>query len=209
MEITAKSIYHSNIVFVFEKNNFITPDNAAIISSFGGTAASGAHFADDVVLKTKILDLPQLKLQIIIEPSRLRIEDNSQLEPEESILIKEAISFYQKNFSQNKLAGFGFNFDIYYRTDKAIHINDLLLNFAKEEMLEKKELRDLGFQFTLEEDVGRKRAQYLIKVTAPLELAVHVNCHYSENKIPEQNKLQELFTDSYDKIDEIIRNLNI
>jgi hypothetical protein len=66
MEIVSKSLHHSNIVFVFETGNFRAPDNSEILSLYKGELASGSNFIDDVNFKIKILDLPRLKIQLVI-----------------------------------------------------------------------------------------------------------------------------------------------
>jgi len=98
VEITSKSLHHANIVFVFEKNKFILPDNTALMAVYQGDLAAGAQFIDDPVLKTKVLDLPRLKTQIAIDLNRLRVEDFSQEEPENSNLINTALHIYQQLF---------------------------------------------------------------------------------------------------------------
>lgn len=222
MDITVKSLHHSNIVFVFEQNKFLMPENAAMLSLYQGQMAAGATFADDVVLRTKVLDLPRLKLQISLEPNRLRLDDNSQQEPAETILIKEATSAYRQLFPQSPLIGFGFNFDLYYQFRDVIMIKDFFELFADPEILEKADLRNLGVQFTLEKEGGKRQETYFLKITAPLEMAIHVNYHFSAKELPilppnlgasqELTKerilpLQKLFEKCYNEIDEVIQNL--
>jgi len=214
MRITSKSLHHSNIVFVFDESRFIAPENHVLASFYRGEAAIGARFVDDPVLRTKILELPKLKLQISVEPVRLKIDDNSQEEPEKSFLIKEAVNVFQQLFSQNsKLIGFGFNFDIYYQTNQVIRLQDFFAGFAGKEALKKSELMDFGVQFTLEKDGGKKREIYFIKITAPLEIAVHVNYHFPSLKLapplrlPELSEIETSFSKCYNETDEIIEGL--
>lgn len=207
MLITSKSIYHSNLVIVFDSNKFLMPDNAMLATLYQGEQAMGARFADDSILKTKIFDFPKLKIQVGVEPKRLRVEDLSQNEPKESNLIKEALYVYEKLFSPFPIIGFGFNFDIYYRFSDVIQMNDLFKNFVNAKILEKSDLRDLGIQFTLDKKGGKKQGVYFIKITAPLEIAVHITQHYNENKLPKEKELKELFEKSYEESDDVIQNL--
>jgi hypothetical protein len=207
MDITSKSLHHSNIVFVFAEGKFLMPENAAILSLYQGQVAAGATFADDAVLRTKVLNLPRLKLQIGVELNRLRVDDNSQQEPNETTLVNEALSIYPKLFPQTSLIGLGFNFDIYYQFREFIRLKDFFELFAEPKILEKADLRDLGVQFTLEKEGGKKRETYFLKITAPLEIAVHINHHFATTKIPDQSALQKLFEQCYNESDEIIQNL--
>lgn len=207
MDITSKSLHRSNIVFVFAEGKFLMPENAAILSLYSGQMAAGATFADDPALRTKVLNLPRLKLQIGVELNRLRVDDNSQQEPADTILINEVFSVYHKLFPQTPLIGLGFNFDIYYQFREYIRIKDFFEFFTDSEILEKADLRDLGVQFTLDKEGGKKQETYFIKITAPLEMAVHVNHHLVTTKIPDQPALQKLFEKCYNGTDEIIQNL--
>ncbi len=207
MDITVKSLHHSNIVFVFQEGKFLIPENAAILSLYQGQTAAGATFADDVVMRTKVLDLPRLKLQISVEPNRLRIDDNSQQEPAQTPLVNEVLSIYRQLFPQTPLIGLGFNFDIYYQFRDVIRLKDFFEFFADPKILEKADLRDLGVQFTLEKEGGKKQETYFLKITAPLEIAAHINHHFFMPKVPDQPAFQKLFEKCYDEIDETIQNL--
>ena len=74
-------------------------------------------------------------------------------------------------------------------------------------ILEKANLLDIGVQFTLEKEEGKRRETYFLKVTAPLEVAVHVNSHFFVSKILEPLDIQELFETCYEEIDDIAYNL--
>lgn len=209
MDITSKSLHHANIVFVFEEKKFVLPDNTALMGVYQGDLAAGAQFVDDPVLKTKILDLPRLKTQIAIDLNRLRVEDFSQTEPENSNLINTALYVHQQLFNQIPLAGLGFNFDIYYRSSEVIRLEDLFKKLVDAKALEKKDLRDVGIQFTLEKEGGKKRETYFLKIIAPLEIVLHINHHFSLKKLPEKDELTAIFENCYKETDEVIKNLKI
>ncbi|MFH0779436.1 MAG: hypothetical protein V1928_01090 [Parcubacteria group bacterium] len=222
MIITAKSLYHSNFVVIFNGNKFLMPENSRVVGIYQGDQAAGARFVDNVFANRKTLDLPKLNLQIAVEQARLRVEDNSQKDPADSILINEFSRIYNSLFDQPSIVGFGFNFDIYYRFPDVIQIKSLFSNFIEEKVLESAELLDLGVQFTLEKDGGRKKEQYMIKVTAPLEIAMHVNHHFVSKELPlafpaamgktepektAKSPLQNLFEQCFVETDEIITKL--
>jgi len=185
------------------------PDNTALMGVYQGDLAAGAQFVDDPVLKTKVLDLPRLKTQIAIDLNRLRVEDFSQTEPENSNLINTALHVHQQLFNQIPLAGLGFNFDIYYRSSEVIRLQDLFKKFVDAKALEKNDLRDVGIQFTLEKEGGKKRETYFFKIIAPLEIVLHINHHFSLKKLPEKDELSAMFENCYKETDEVIKNLKI
>jgi hypothetical protein len=213
MMITSKSLHHSNIVFVFDKNRFYMPENHLLASFHRGEIAAGSRFADDAIRQAKVLDLPKLRMQFTIEPGRLRIDDYSQEEPGKSSLIKEALSFYESFFAQDGLIGFGYNFDIYYQTDRVIRTQDLFAGFVGGVIPAKSEVLDLGVQFTLDKPNEKRRETYFIKITAPLEIAVHVNFHFpiiqhsAGSGLPALSDIDESFADCYVQADSLIREL--
>jgi len=183
------------------------PENSAILSVYPSPANGGANFADDVTMRAKVLDLPRLKLQISIEPNRLRIDDNSEGELKESILLKDSTMICKKLFPSTPLTGFGFNFDMYYQFENVLMIKEFFSRFIEAKVLEGANLLDLGVQFTLEKEGGLRRDTYFLKVTAPLELAVHVNSHFFTTQILEQAETQELFEKCYREVDGIVENV--
>lgn len=208
MVINSKSLYHSNIVFAFSQDNFLVPDNAELFSFFSSDQTKGANFIEDPILKAKVLSLPQLKVQIIWEKNRLVVEDLSQEENNGGNISVLAFSLLKKFLDKNKILGFGFNFDINYRFRDVIGIKEAFLNIADEKVLEKSDLRDWGCQFTLEKEGGKRQERYFLKITSPLEVMAHVNCHFDNKEINEES-LSILFNKCYNEIDEVIKNLKL
>ena len=207
MKITYKSLHHVNIVFIFDEKKFVMPENSAILSVYPSPANGGANFADDVTIRTKVLDLPRLKLQISVEPNRLRIDDNSEGELKDSMLLKDSTMICEKLFPNASLTGFGFNFDLYYQFENVLMIKEFFSRFIEAKILEGTNLLDLGVQFTLEKEGGLRRDTYFLKVTAPLELAVHVNSHFFTPQILDQTATKELLEKCYEEVDGVIENV--
>lgn len=203
--ITSKSLFNSNIAFVFNEKNFIQPENEQFASLFGGEKSKGARFIDDPIIKAKVLTLPNTGLKLTLENRRLIIDDQTAKEPKESFLIAESVAVIDKLFKNNTLDGFGFNFDVYYRFNNVIPIKDIFENFFGEELLKKNDLRDFGFQFTLEKKKDISEVWFL-KITAPLELAVHFNRHFQVRQLPALEHLRQMFENCYNEMDEVIKN---
>lgn len=210
MFIASKSLQHANMVFVFSTS--LRLDNSVLNSLYQNELSVGARFIDDPVLGTKVLELPRLKIQIIVEPQRLRIEDLSQEKPQATNLISHALNIYQQLFSRDQLSGYGFNFDIYYQFDDIIRLNDLLTNFVDAKILKKNNLLNFGVQFTLERKEDKKREQYFVKIITPLKIAVHANHHFPVvgSFLPasgiDQVGLQALFEKCYHETDEVVQS---
>lgn len=204
--ITSKSLFHSNIVVLFQEQNFVAPDNSVFSALYSGQQAVGARFFDDPFIQLKTLTLPNMNLKISLEKQRLRIEDLAANEPKSSVLVQETLNICQKLFPQSALVGFGFNFDLFFRFNTLLPIKDAFTRFFGNEPLQNTDLRDFGFQFTLDRGIGNFDV-YFLKVTSPLELAAHLNRHFNEQKFPSKEKLQKMLENCYNDVDSIIQSL--
>ncbi len=208
MTINSKSLYHSNIVFTFSNNAVLAPDNAEFFALFNSDQTKGANFMEDPILKTKVLNLPQLKIQIVWEPTRLIIEDLSREENNSKNITQWAFLVVKKFLDKERVLNFGFNFDVNYRFRDMIGMKEAFLNIVDEKVLEKSDLRDWGCQFTLEKEGGKRQERYFLKITSPLEIMAHINCHFESKEINE-SRLNSLFDKCYNEIDEVMQNLKL
>ncbi|MBI5912987.1 hypothetical protein HY839_00935 [Candidatus Azambacteria bacterium] len=204
--LTSKSLFHSNLAILFPEQGFAAPDNGAFAALCGGKGAEGARFFDDPFARTKMLTLPALGLKAVLEGRRLRVEDESASEPDKSRLTVEASRIAHALFPNTALEGFGLNIDATCRFNNVIRIQNMFEHFFGAEPLGRADLRDFGFQFTIDRGAGNTDI-YFIKITAPLEIALHVNRHFAERTLPAPDRLQQLFEDCYNEIDTIIAHL--
>lgn len=209
MRFNFKSLHQANVVFVLDPNGFVAPDNAAFTSLYEGEAGSGARFVDDPVIGTKYLNLPKQQLNVTLERTRLRIDDDSKLPPDETRLVKEAMYIYGKLFPASTLSAYGFNFDFFYRFPQVIPADGIFAEFASKELLKKAKLRDLGIQFALEKEGGKTQEVFFIKFTGPIEIALHYNVHHrATGELPKQQRMEELFKQAYLTPDATVEQLN-
>lgn len=207
MTITLKSLDRSNVAFVFKQDGFVVPENGAFTNLYGGDISKGANFVDDPVMRIKVLHLPILKMTFTLEGFRFRVDHDPDGGNLESSVVSEALKACKSLFPRLFLESYGFNFDLTYRFENVIQLNyifGLLANSDK--ILEKKDLTAMGFQFTLQKPGGISEA-YFLKIVSPLELSTHVNYHFDSDHLPDEQKMKGLFEKSYEKIDQVIKNL--
>lgn len=209
--INNHSLHKSNIVFAFRNQNIIPPENKELAELYTGDAGRGVQLVDDPMMRMKILDVPQLNLQIAWEGQRLRVEDMKSLEPEESLLIEEAMKAYEKLVSNRGiyLEGFGFNLEVYYQTADVIRINEHYNEIIREPMELGDGLLNFGWQWTLAQKDGKQVDGYFLKITAPLEFVIHHNAHFNIKEIPSLKEIKELFKKSYEKTHNIASSLKL
>lgn len=200
--ITSKSLHHANIALIFDERTFTLPESADLMALYRGKEAKGARLIDDAVIKAKVLSLPAIQTRFTVEQSRLRIDDESGAELDKSRLALDASHAYNALFKQYPLTAWGINMDIYFRTQNLIQIRDLFSAYFSDEALEGADLLDTGIQFT----IRRKRfiEVWFLKVTAPLEVSVHVNRHFTNTPFPNEKGIQEALEKCYTETDKMM-----
>ncbi len=196
MNFKSKSIYGINIVFLLD-SNIAHPENSIFLGLFSGNDAKGMNFNDNSNVNLKVLEVPALGLSVILEGSRLRIEDRFLKSPEESNLIETAVNIFNKLFPGKEIVGYGFNFDIYYQLQDVIRISDTFSSINPTGIKDGESLINLGWQWTIAEKDGKGFKGYFLKVTAPIEIAVHHNLHHNGKKNPEIETLKKEFENAF------------
>ncbi|MFA6135860.1 MAG: hypothetical protein WC705_00625 [Candidatus Paceibacterota bacterium] len=207
---TSKSLHSVNCVLAFPQGTDL-PDNEKFSNLFSGELSKGMNFLDDPVIQSKILRVPQLQLQVVLEGQRLRIEDESSKEPEESILIEKVYEVYSKLFPQKTaLSGFGFNFDIYYQFGNVLDIKGAFEKISPDGLTTMgSDLLDFGWQWTVSYKNAKRMDGYFLKITAPIELKVHYNAHFGDNSLPDKKQMEKIFKESYLQVDKTINSLSL
>lgn len=200
--ITSKSLHHANIALIFEDRTFSLPESADFMALYRGKDAKGARLVDDAVLRAKVLSLPAIQTRLTVEHPRLRIDDESGVELDKSRLASDASHVYNTLFKQYPLVAWGINMDIYFHTQNLVRIHDLFFAYFADEALEGADLLDTGIQFT----IRRKRYTevWFLKVTAPLEVAVHINRHFTDTPFPNKKGIQEALEKCYTETDKMM-----
>ncbi len=209
--INSQSLHKSNVVLVFKDRGLQPPENSEMTALYESDKGRGAQLVDDPLMRMKIMDVPQLKLQVAWEAERLRLEDMGALEPDESLLMDELVRVYEKLCEKRpiEIASFGFNFDVFYQTSDVIRIGDLWNEVSKMPLTLGDSLLDFGWQWTIAEKSGRRLDAYFTKVTAPLEFVMHHNAHFNVHPLPALKELKDLFKRSYERTRTAAENLKL
>ncbi|MEK7465276.1 MAG: hypothetical protein AAB631_00700 [Patescibacteria group bacterium] len=197
-----------NIVFLFREGIITPPSNEALIGLFQGDASRGVHLLDDTAIGTKMLDVPSQNVQVFWEGRRLRIEDKKNQEPDESSLFKSAWDIFEKLFPEKKeaLEGVGANFDLYYQFSDVIRLEEIFSRLHPTPKMLGDSLLDFGWQWTVGMGDGSLEG-YFVKITAPLELAVHFNKHLRVRALPRMEEFATIMKGSYRNLDHTIGGL--
>lgn len=205
MTITAKHIQRSNIMLVYPAGTLKLPEPTEVFNLYSGKDASGSVFSDTPSLGTRIFEFPVPGFQIVFEPDRLRLEDKSSRQPKDSRLASELQRIITALYSAMRPTAFGFNYDIIYRLDAVVPVREIMSGFLKPSLLE--DIKDFGWQYTLNKNKGKQSETYFFKVVSPIEYGVHANFHFNESELPKSNDLQTMFERCYTEVDESINHI--
>jgi len=208
--INSDSLHKSNAVFVFKNKNRELPNNQEMIVLYPGDASRGVQLVDDPMMRMKVMDVPQLKIQVACEMERLRIEDMQALPPEKSELMELAVRAYEGLNLNNRfsLVGLGFNFEVFYQTAEVIDIGNHY-NKLSQPLEVGDGILDFGWQWTVQTKNGKRVDGYFLKITAPLEFVLHHNAHFNLENLPPLPELKNLFKEAYEKTHRAAEDLKL
>ena len=205
MNFVSKSLHHSNIVFLVPPDQLKAVDPQQVFNLFPVEVLRGSTFVDDPVMHLKVFGFPANQITVVIEENRLRLEDDSGKNPEETKKGLEAYRILKTLFPNIKPQSWGFNYDIMYRADQVIPQREILKNFVADQDMEN--VRDFGWQFTLKDPKQNRQRTYFFKVVSPLEVALHMNDHFLDVPFGSADDLQSLYESSFKQADQILNQL--
>ena len=206
MNIIAKQIQRSDIVFLFNAGPLVLPEPAQLFSLYPGEAGKGSMSSDNAAMGVRIFEFPAPGLQWVFERNRVRLEDRASRTPAESQLGPEAIRAMLALYPGVAPTAHGFNYDIIYRMDNVIPVSDIMSSFVGADATE--DIQSFGWQYTLSREKGKYTETYFFKVVSPIEFAVHVNFQTNTPGLPHAKSLQTAFQHSYEAADESLKRLS-
>ncbi len=205
MNIVSKSFENANIVFVLPKDARVNVEPAKVFGLFPQDATRGATFVDDSTMEVKVFHFPQLKLKLLFEQNRLRIDDASGEDPATSKRGLEAHRLAEALLVGLPVQSQGFNYDLIYRFDNVIPQQAIMKSFVAPEQLE--DVRDFGWQFSIVRNKGAESRTYFFKAVSPLEMGLHVNFHFNTPQLLASEELQKRYAACYQEADTIFKHL--
>lgn len=151
---------------------------------------------------TKVLIIPTLKKEIVIEPNRLRVSDASAEDPAKSKVISDFEKVYKKFSGKSILRAYGYNYDISLQLQGDISY-DKLLSPSLKSLINGGELSEAGARVVFNKE-GRKFDIQIVPSGQKKQLEVHANVHYEIDEIDFTRLVKELSAD-FKEIEEAIK----
>ena len=130
MKIKNLQLKKINITALFDKIDQSLITSEAIRDLFDLKAPERANTPFIELPGTKVLIIPTLKKEVVIEPNRLRVSDASIEDPAKSKIISDFEKAYKAFSGKSTLRAYGYNYDIslQLQDDNEYHMHNGMLS---------------------------------------------------------------------------------
>ncbi len=202
MKIQNLQLKKINITALFDKIDQSQITSDAIRDLFGLKAPERASTPFIELPGTKVLIIPTLKKEVVIEPNRLRLSDASTEDPAKSKVISDFEKIYKAFSGKSTLRAYGYNYDISLQLQEDISY-DKLLSSSLKSLVNGGKLLEAGARVAYSK-AGRKFDIQIVPSGQEKQLEVHANVNYETEKIDFTKLAKELSTD-YEEIEQAIK----
>lgn len=150
----------------------------------------------------KVLILPTIKKEVVIESNRLRVSDASTEDPTKSKVVSDFEKVYRAFSGKSVLRAYGYNYDISLKLEGGISY-DKLLSSSFKRLINGGKLLEAGARVVFNK-VGRKFDIQIVPSGQEKQLEVHANVHHEAEKINFTILTKELIAD-YKEIEQAIK----
>lgn len=202
MKIQSFRLKKLNITALFDKIDQSQITSEAIRDLFDLKAPERANTPFIELPGTKVLIIPTLKKEVVIEPNRLRVSDASTEDPAKSKVISDFEKIYKAFSGKSTLRAYGYNYDISLQLQEDISY-DKLLSSSLKSLVNGGELLEAGARVAYSK-AGRKFDIQIVPSGQEKQLEVHANVNHETKGINFTKLAKELLTD-YEEIEQAIK----
>lgn len=202
MKIQNLQLKKLNITALFDKIDQSQITSESIRDLFDLKAHERANTPFIELPGTKVLIIPTLKKEVVVEPNRLRVSDASAEDPPKSKVISDFEKAYKKFSGKSILRAYGYNYDISLQLQEDISY-DKLLSSSLKSLINGGKLLEVGARVVFSK-AGRKFDIQIVPSGKEKQLEVHANVHYETERIDFTKLAKELLVD-YREIEQAIK----
>lgn len=203
MEIQSLQLKKINITALFDKIDQSQITSDAIRDLFVLKEPDRANTPFIELPGTKVLIIPTLKKEIVIESNRLRVSDANVGDPTKSKVVNDFEKVYKAFSGKSILRAYGYNYDISLQLQRNISYDKLLSSSIKN-IINGGKLLEAGARVIFTKG-GRKFDIQIVPSGQEKQLEVHANVHYETEKI-DFTKLTKGLHSDYKEIEGSIKN---
>ena len=203
MKIQSLQLKKINITALFDKIDQSQVTSNAIRDLFNLKEPDRANTPFIELPGTKVLIIPILKKEVVIEPNRLRVSDSDVEDPAKSKVVNDFEKVYKAFSGKSTLRAYGYNYDISLQLQEDISYDKLLSSNLKS-LINGGKLLEAGARVVFTKG-DRKFDIQIVPSGQEKQLEVHANVHYETDKIDFTKLAKELLSD-YKEIESSIKN---
>jgi len=201
MEIKKFELKKLNITALFDKIDQSSINSETIRDLFELKPQERANTPFIDLPGTKVLIIPALKKEVVVEPNRLRVSDTNQVNPSSSKIVNDFKKVYEAFGNKSKLRAYGFNYAISIQLEENISYNKLLSSSLKK-LINSGKLIEAGARVVYRKK-GRRIDIQIVPSTKEKQLDIHANVNYEVDAINFKKLTDELIAD-YKEINQAV-----
>lgn len=203
MKIQSLQLKKINITALFDKidQSQVTSDTIRDLFNLKEPDRANTPFIE--LPGTKVLIIPTLKKEVVIEPNRLRVSDSNVDDLAKSKVVNDFEKVYKAFSGKSTLRAYGYNYDISLQLQEDISYDKLLSSNLKS-LINGGKLLEAGARVVFTKG-DRKFDIQIVPSGQEKQLEVHANVHYETDKIDFTKLAKELLSD-YKEIESSIKN---
>lgn len=208
MKIIDKRILQINITAILENIEIESISSQKLKDIF--------ELNDDERKNTVFFEVPGIRsffiqnraIEVIFESNRIRFNDKTGKEAEESNLIYYLQKVFVKLFEVDKIIAYGFNYDVLISYEEKINFENLFSDNVLK-ILNGEKLLEAGFRIAFKKNERRLDFQ-LVPILGNLKQVIAtLNVHFDIPKIENYDLIKEQFLNGYSEMQEIISRLEV
>jgi len=202
MKIKSFQLKKLNITALFDKvdQSQITSETMRDLFKLKPQDRANTPFID--LPGAKVLVMPTLKKEIVVEPNKLRVSDTKPEKLSKSRIVDDFKKIYGAFSGKSKLRAYGFNYDISLHLQENISYNKLLSSSLKKAINGGK-LLEAGARVVYSKK-GRRIDIQIVPGGQEKQLGVHANTHYEASMINFANLIKKI-SDDYGEVGQAVK----
>jgi hypothetical protein len=209
MKIESREIKQLNITAIFEEINLSRINPKELLDTLNLREKDKKTMTIFEAPGVKILIVPTLGKEIIIQQNRFLINDKNSKDVKNSEIIEDFQKFMNKlAIDTTKLSAYGFNYDILIQVKEPLNYKDFA-GSALLKTLNGAHLLKAGTRMIYQKEDKKEDKKYDLQ-TAPAgdstNFILHLNVHYASNKL-EYSRIKSQFVKDFKEINNIIKEL--
>lgn len=151
----------------------------------------------------KVLTFPNLKKEIVFEGVRILVNDKNGTLPENSGAVDDFQKIIDSSMiEQDKIAAYGFNYDVVVLPDSDFNIN----NLVSDKVASIENIKSAGINLSFEKN-NIVYTLDLKPIRIEQKFVAHFNAHFNTNKLPIPQELKKEIKTQFEELKNVLQKI--